>query len=769
MKFSLKEDPKLEGTSKVIVQTEESIDAPALRLRYGKNECIALVESIVSGHDLLLIDKYLLLHLNVKGNSLVEAEPIVDLNDATEATVLIPAEWLGTAVEKRVKEALLNKPFISNQNQKIPIRTYSGIKAVIISMINPHSAAIITEETRIEFQPDTKVKVEAGRKGTTMEVSILEKFGRDITQLAENEKIDPVIGRQDEILQIIRTLSRKTKNNPLLIGEAGVGKTAVVEGLGLAIHSGDLPSDLQKKRIIELNMGNLVAGTKYRGEFEERLTQVIEEAKENPEIILFIDEVHTVISAGAAEGAVDAANILKPPLARGEICLIGATTLSEYRKYIEKDAALERRFQPIVIKEPTPELTIEILTGLKERYEAYHKLNISPNAIEAAVKLSCRYLPDRHLPDKALDLLDEACSRVKVDLNISADKAVEGKEVTSEVVSQVLAKWTDIPVGKLTADERDKLVRMEAILKEKIVGQDDVVDKISQTIKTARAGLKDPRHPVGVFLFLGPTGVGKTKLAKTIADFLFGSEDEMIRLDMSEYMEEHSVAKLIGAPPGYVGYEEEGHLSGKLRRKPYSVVLLDEIEKAHLKIFDLFLQVFDEGRLTDAKGRTIDARNAIFIMTSNVGTNIFKMDHIGFMDSEHIRKASDREKVLEELKKNFRPEFLNRVDEIIIFNPLTIEDLKKIVYLMLDDLYQRLKEKEITLQIKEDVIDLLIEKGYDPENGARPLYRTIQRLVTQPLSLEIIKENFVRGDKVLCKLYKDKIVFEKLRSETEVL
>lgn len=758
MLFPVKEETKLENTSKVIVQTgQSSFKSAVLLLRSGGKECVALIESIVPGKDLLLVDKYLISQLNLQRDLSVEVESI-NIGTANEATTIIPLELLGEPFfEKRIQESLLNKPFITGQNAAII--TFKGIKNVQVTDISPERIAFINEETKIHYKAD---KISVGVSGKNKTDLKIEKFGRDITELAGSGNIDPVIGRQDEINLIIQTLSRKTKNNPLLIGEAGVGKTAVVEGLALFIHSGNVIPYLKNKRIIELNMGQLVAGTQYRGEFEERLMQIIDEAKQHPDIILFIDEVHTVISAGAAQGAVDAANILKPPLARGEIRLIGATTMSEYHKYVEKDAALERRFEPIVVKEPTPELTIEILTGLKNKYEEYHNLKIKTDAIEEAVKLSCRFLIDRHLPDKALDLLDAACGYVKTDPDNLFRGIVGRKEVTREIIAKVLAKRIGIPEEKLTEGEKDKLVNMEAELKIKIIGQDKAVEKISRTIKMARAGLKDPKRPTGVFLFLGPTGVGKTKFVKCLAEFLFGSEDDMIRFDMSEFMEEHSVAKLIGSPPGYVGYDEEGQLSGKIRRKPYSVILLDEIEKAHPKIFDLFLQVFDEGRFADAKGRTIDARNSVFIMTSNLGVKKQKEEHFGFSLDTDSKIKTTKDVVRDELKKYFRPEFINRIDDVVPFNSLTMENLKKIVFLQLDGLYKRLRGKQMTLEIEEEAVEFLIRVGYDPENGARPLNRAIEQHIAQPLSVEIINGNFTNGDAILCKLEGEMIIFKKI-------
>jgi ATP-dependent Clp protease ATP-binding subunit ClpC len=618
----------------------------------------------------------------------------------------------------------------------------------------------------IRAAEEEKVPVAAKKIPYASDTRLLDRYGRDITLLAKEGKLEPVIGRSSEILQLVRTLTRKTKNNPMLIGEAGVGKTAIVEGLALRIAQGRLTESLRYKRIIELSLASIVAGTKYRGEFEERVMGIVNECKEHPEVIIFLDEIHTLVAAGAAEGGMDASNILKPALARGEIRCIGATTITEYRKHIEKDPALERRFQPLMVSEPSVEDTLEILKQLRERYEKHHQVKIAESAVEAAVRLSAKYVPDRRLPDKALDALDEACTGVKVPiLSMYGEKEAQvakAGEVTAEDVAGVISRWTGIPVGQLTIEERERLLQMAEIIKKRVIGQDEAVEKIAEVVKMARAGLKDPRHPTGIFLFLGPTGVGKTELARATAEFLFGSENEMIRLDMSEFMEKHSISKLIGAPPGYVGYEEEGQLTGRLRRKPYSVVLLDEIEKAHPEIFDLFLQVFDEGRLTDAKGRTVDAKNAIFIMTSNIGTELYRKEPIGFMGLADKEVKKD---VLAQLKKTFRPEFLNRLDEVILFRPLEPQDLSRIAYNLLVSLRKRLEEHGIIFDVEEEALDLVCQGGYDPMNGARPLARTIERLITKPLSEKIIAGEFVTGDKVLVTIRDGKIVFTKVEED----
>lgn len=643
---------------------------------------------------------------------------------------------------------------ILKEGESIPVRVLQRLGCSVPKMI--------------QTAEENKVPVAAKKIPSVSDTRLLDKFGRDITRLAKEGKLEPVIGRGSEILQLVRTLTRKTKNNPMLIGEAGVGKTAIVEGLAIRIAQGKLIESLRDKRVIELSLASIVAGTKYRGEFEERIVGIINESKEHPEVILFLDEIHTLVGAGAAEGGMDASNILKPALARGEIKCIGATTITEYRKHIEKDPALERRFQPIMVQEPSVEETLEILKRLRDRYEKHHQVKIADSALEAAVKLSIKYVPDRRLPDKALDALDEACTSVKVPL-LSMYGEKEAKlankgEVTGDNVAEVISKWTGIPVRQLTIEERERLLHMAEFIKKRVIGQDEAVERVAEVVKVSRAGLKDPNHPTGVFLFLGPTGVGKTELAKATTEFLFGSENEMIRLDMSEFMEKHSVSKLIGAPPGYIGYEEEGQLTGRLRRKPYSVVLLDEIEKADPDIFDLFLQVFDEGRLTDSQGRTVDARNAIFIMTSNVGTEHHKSQHFGFNIGKE-ESNSIRADIGSELRKTFRPEFLNRLDDTIIFHPLEDNALHKIAFNLLTALRKRLGEKEILFDVEQEALDLICREGFDPLNGARPLARTIERLVTKPMSEKILEGEFASGDQILVAVQDGKIVFTKVEEK----
>lgn len=612
---------------------------------------------------------------------------------------------------------------------------------------------------------------------------VLDKYSRNLTKLAEQGKIDPVIGREDEIKRVIQVLSRRTKNNPVLIGEAGVGKTAIVEGLAQKIVSDDVPEILKDRRVIQLEMGSLLAGSKFRGEFEERLKAVMDEIKNSQgEIILFIDELHTIVGAGAAEGAIDASNMLKPALARGDLQAIGATTLDEYRKHIEKDSALERRFQPIFISEPSVEDSIEILMGLKDKYESHHGVKISDEAIESAVKLSHRYISDRKLPDKAIDLIDEACAKLRIDiysappelremeqrikkLTREGKEAVQSREyeraaelrdeldalqkefsekreewmrergfddvVSDEDIAEIISKWTGIPVQRMLTEESEKLLNMEEKLHQRVISQEEAIVSVSEAIRRSRAGLKDPRRPIGSFLFLGPTGVGKTELAKTLAQFLFDTEEAMVRLDMSEYMEKHTVSRLIGAPPGYVGYEEGGQLTEAVRRRPYRIILLDEIEKAHQDVFNVLLQILDDGRLTNGQGRTVDFKNTVIIMTSNIGSLWIQRNP----DDYERMKAG----VIEEVRKEFKPEFLNRLDDIIVFQSLTKEDIEKIIEIQIDDLKRRLGEKNIDIELKQSAKDQISKEGYDKLYGARPLKRVIQKRIENPLSSKIIR------------------------------
>ena len=655
-----------------------------------------------------------------------------------------------------------------------------------------------------------KVSREIGAKakrGGKQLPEILRKFGIDLTGLAEEGKLDPVIDRENEIKRVIQILSRRTKNNPVLVGPAGVGKTAIVEGVAQRIANGEVPDELKDKRIVALDMAALVAGTKYRGEFEERLKQVLDAVKNEGNIILFLDELHTVVGAGAAEGSMDAANMMKPALARGEFRVIGATTVDEFRKYIEKDPALERRFAPVWVDEPSIESAIKMLKGLKPKLEEHHKVKITDDAIEAAVKLSKKYIQGRYLPDKAIDVLDEACARKKIEatymspeladlkeklhqLRAELDEAVKNEEfdkaarlkkeikdieakikeleekqekmkeegesipvVTAEDIAEVISEMTGIPASKLQEEEIQKLLRMEEELHKRVIGQERAIKAISEAIRRARAGLQPPNRPLGSFLFLGPTGVGKTELAKTLAEYLFGDETAIIRLDMSEYMEKHAVSKLIGAPPGYVGYEEGGQLTEAVRRKPYSVILLDEIEKAHPDVFNILLQILDDGRLTDAKGRTVDFSNTVIIMTSNVAS-----EYLMHLSKEELEKRYDeiKEQIMNELKKRFRPEFLNRIDEIIIFHPLSEEEIKKIVDLLIAKLNKRLEERGIRIVLTEEAKSALARRGYVPEFGARPLRRTIQRDIETPLSVKILEGTVKDGDTVKIDYDKEK-------------
>jgi ATP-dependent Clp protease ATP-binding subunit ClpC len=654
----------------------------------------------------------------------------------------------------------------------------------------------------------------------------LEKYGRDLTELAREGKLDPVIGRDEEIKRIMQILTRRTKNNPVIVGDAGVGKTALAEGLAQKIAADDVPDSLKGRRVVALDMGALVAGSKFRGEFEERLKAVMDEVRQSQgEVILFIDEIHTVVGAGAAEWAIDASNMLKPALAHGELQCIGATTLDEYRKFIEKDKALERRLQPLFVGEPSVEATVEMLKGLRPRYEAHHKIKISDEALEAAAKLSQRYISDRFLPDKAIDLIDEAASKLRIDTEsappevksleqrlkqmaneeeaasqrqdyeqaaqLKADrlrmedeynKAKGGwlkQEKITEVVSEediarLISNWTGIPVSQMLEGEAEKLLHMEERLHERMVNQDEAVVAISEAIRRSRAGLKDPKRPIGSFMFLGPTGVGKTELAKTLAWFMFDDETAMVRLDMSEYQEKHTVSRLIGAPPGYVGYEEGGQLTEAVRRRPYRVILLDEIEKAHHEVFNTLLQILDDGRLTDGHGRTVDFKNSVVIMTSNTGVELIRREGgLGFGVSQDEAKAKKqsyeamKEKVMNAVKKTFRPEFINRIDEIIVFHKLTEEQLRSIVDLMVADLQKRLGERKLSVELTKDAKSWLAKEGYDPIYGARPLRRVIERYVENPLSTKLLRGEFREGDTVIVS-HSDKGLTFKTKKATKV-
>ena len=702
------------------------------------------------------------------------------------------------------------------------VREGEGIAAGVLESLGVNLERVRSETMKVVSQSMPQAHRETRSQSRT---PTLDQLGTDLTAAARAGKLDPVIGRQKEIERVIQILSRRTKNNPVLIGEPGVGKTAIVEGLAQRIANGDVPETLQGKRLVTLDIGSLVAGTKYRGEFEERLKRVIDELKGSGNCVLFVDEMHTLVGAGAAEGAVDAANILKPSLSRGELQCIGATTLDDYRKYVERDAALERRFQPVRVDEPTVDETIEILRGIKDRYEDHHKLIIADESLRSAAVLAARYVADRFLPDKAIDLVDEAASRVRI-RNMSSPpslretiKALESvrreKEhaiasqqyelaaelrdrevklmeklkqieegwqaeheqekpvVTEEDIAEVVSMWTGIPVARIAAEESSRLLQMEEALHKRIVGQDEAISSVSKAVRRARAGLKDPKRPIGSFIFLGPTGVGKTELVKALAEFMFGSEEALIKLDMSEFMERHTVARLVGAPPGYVGYDEGGQLTEAVRRKSYCAILFDEIEKAHPEVFNILLQIFEDGCLTDAKGRKVDFRNTILVMTSNIGAELIKRDTtLGFaVHTDEAKSAQQayekmKEKVLGELKKTFRPEFLNRIDGVVVFHALNKEQIYQIADLMLGQVEKQLAEKNIRLEITGAAKDLLCEKGFDQTYGARPLRRVIQNMVEDPLSEALLQGRFQPDEVVIIDREGDEIV---LRSEALVV
>ncbi len=700
------------------------------------------------------------------------------------------------------------------------IKEGSNCAVNIIGKLGVSASDVLSDTLKAVNGNNTKQgKEKHGEKGAKSETPTLDQFGRELTSLAAQNKIDPVIGREEEIERVIQILSRRTKNNPCLIGEPGVGKTAIAEGLALKIIAGEVPETLSNKRIVSLDLTGMVAGTKYRGDFEERIKAALEEVSKCGNVILFIDELHTLIGAGSAEGAVDAANILKPSLARGEIQVIGATTLAEYRKHIEKDAALERRFQPVTVGEPSEEEAIEILKGLRDKYEAHHRVRISDEAIIASVKMSVRYIGDRFLPDKAIDLVDEAASRVRLraftappdlkaleeqikSLSDEMSDAVNSQEfehaaslrdrkrelelklreekdswqqrssgtageVTANDIAEIVSGWTGVPVVELTQEESRRLLNMESELHERIVGQDEAVKAVSRAIRRSRVGLKDPKRPTGSFIFLGPTGVGKTELCKSLAASMFGDENAMIRLDMSEYMEKHTVSRLVGSPPGYVGYDEGGQLTERVRRKPYSVVLFDEIEKAHPDVFNMLLQILDDGILTDSQGRKVDFKNCIIIMTSNIGAKQiagsgasslgFGSEKGGSMSDERIKEA-----VMGELKNAFRPEFLNRVDDIIVFRKLQKEDIKQIAKHMLDSLAKRVASMQITISFDDAAVSNIADAGFDPVYGARPLRRAIQSKIEDKLSEEILEGRINPGDTCVCKADGKEFVFEKV-------
>jgi ATP-dependent Clp protease ATP-binding subunit ClpC len=717
-------------------------------------------------------------------------------------------------IESAVDEARkMNHQYIGTEHLLLGlIREGSGPAIDVLKEMGIDPDLLRTQTTRAIMQAPVRPRAERKKAGQT---PLMDQLGVDLTTKAEEQKLDPVIGRGTEIERLIQILSRRTKNNPALIGEPGVGKTAIVEGLARRIAEGDVPAQLRDKRVFMLDVGSLVAGTIYRGQFEERMKRVLDEIKET-DSILFIDELHMLVGAGSAGSSVDAANLLKPSLARGELQCIGATTLDEYRRYIESDAALERRFQPIYVDEPSVEDTIKILHGLRSRYEEHHRLTISDEALDAAAHLAARYISDRHLPDKAIDLVDEAASRVRMykvpsapgfaglldrlkearagkeaafreerfddavrlreeerrlqeDLDQLREENPTGLTVTDADIAEVVAMWTGVPVVRIAGEEGERLLQMEQALHQRIVSQDQAIETISKAVRRARAGLKDPRRPIGVYIFLGPTGVGKTELARALADFMFGSEDALLQIDMSEFMERHSASRLVGAPPGYVGYYEGGQLTEAVRRRPYQVILLDEIEKAHPEVFNMMLQIMEDGHLTDAKGRKVDFRNTIIIMTSNVGAQLLtKQQALGFnvAKDEAERVAGDydamSDKVQQELKRLFKPEFLNRVDKVLVFRPLTRPDLRQIVDIQLERLSPRLAEHDLKLETTDAARDLILDRGYDPEYGARPLRRAIVDLIEDPLSEKLLSGEIKAGDSVVLDVVDGQLVFRAL-------
>ena len=776
------------------------------------------------GHDYVGTEHVLIGLTKVKNG--VAAKALEELNIVTEDIFEAVEEQVGRGNKKatsiymtpRVKNVLELAVQVANRMN----HNYVGTEHILLGLLSDGGGVAVGILRAMNIRTDDIVEAirhilgsstngdHSGQEGANNngDLGELTDFGTDLNESAKQGKIDPVIGRDTEIQRVIQILSRRTKNNPVLIGEPGVGKTAIAEGLAQRIVNGNVPEILRNKRIISLSISSMLAGAKYRGEFEERLKKAIDEVQQHKDMIIFIDEIHTLVGAGATEGAMDAANILKPALARGEFQVIGATTLDEYKKHIEKDAALERRFQPVQVGEPNEEDALEILRGLRDRYEAFHKAKITDEALKAAVTLSSRYITDRFLPDKAIDVVDEAASKVRMKVFSAApdvkaledrlntvkkekeaavtsqdfekaaklrdeeqalvkeidDKKTVAKEesdqkliVTEEDIASVVAQWTGIPVTKIAEEESETLLHLEDELHKRVIGQDDAVTAVAKAVRRARAGLKDPKRPIGSFLFLGPTGVGKTELARALASSLFGDESAMIRLDMSEYMEKHTVSRLVGAPPGYVGYEEGGQLTDAVRRKPYSVILLDEVEKAHADFFNILLQVLDDGRLTDSQGRTVDFRNTVIIMTSNLGAKALHKNstELGFLapkkaeshsnDSKKIDFKEAKKSVLDAVKRHFRPEFLNRIDEMIVFHPLTEEDLTKIVIILMSDVIKRLGERDLHLEITPEAMKLLVKEGSDFTMGARPLKRAIQRLIEDPVSDLILKGEAIAG------------------------
>ena len=775
------------------------------------------------GHDYVGTEHVLIGLIKVKNG--VAAKALNELGLSAETIIEDVEEHIGRGNKKvssvymtpRVKHVLelavevanhMNHNYVGTEHILLGLLSDGGGVAVGILRNHNIRANDIVDTIRTILGSSDSASHSAEDRKDNSSLGELADFGTDLNESAKQGKIDPVIGRDKEIARVIQILSRRTKNNPVLIGEPGVGKTAIAEGLAQRIVNGNVPEILRNKRIISLSISSMLAGAKYRGEFEERLKKAIDEVQKHDDMIIFIDEIHTLVGAGATEGAMDAANILKPALARGEFQVVGATTLDEYKKHIEKDAALERRFQPVLVGEPSEEDALEILKGLRDRYEAFHKAKITDKALEAAVSLSSRYITDRFLPDKAIDVVDEAASKVRMKVFSAApdvkaletqladvkkekeaavtaqefekaaemrdeekriekeinDKKKAAKEnsdaklvVTDEDIASVVAQWTGIPVSKIAQEESESLLHLEEELHKRVIGQDEAVVAVSKAVRRARAGLKDPKRPIGSFLFLGPTGVGKTELARALAVALFGDETAMIRLDMSEYMEKHTVSRLVGAPPGYVGYEEGGQLTDAVRRKPYSVILLDEVEKAHADFFNILLQVLDDGRLTDSQGRTVDFRNTVIIMTSNLGAKALRKDspELGFLaakkadsNTEDISVVNFKEakkSVMDSVKRHFRPEFLNRIDEMIVFHALTSNDLKQIVTILMDTVVKRLGDMGLSLEISSAAMDLLVKEGSDFSMGARPLKRTIQRLIEDPISDLILQGNAPEG------------------------
>ena len=770
--------------------------------------------------------------LDELGVKLPQARSAVEFIVGSGESTMVTDQELTARAQKVIKYAIeeanrLNHHYIGTEHLLLGlVRNGEGVATGVLDILGVSLEQVRNQVMRVLRHGTTGTTGETRTApGTTTtqrqsKTPYLDALGTDLTEMAEQGRLDPIIGRQHEIERVIQILSRRTKNNPALIGEPGVGKTAIVEGLAQRIVQGDVPDSIKGKRVVTLDMGALVAGTKYRGQFEERLKRVIDEIKES-RCILFIDEFHTIIGAGGAEGTLDAANILKPALSRGELQTIGATTLDEYRKYIERDAALERRFQPVMVEEPSIEDTIQILRGIKSRYEDFHQLQISDEAIRAAAVLSARYVPDRQLPDKAIDLIDEAASRVRMyrsatpprlrdalrglealrkereaaledqqfelandlkereermlmriqeieaELGTRSNERYERPYVTEDDIAEVVGMWTGVPVTRLTGNETQRLMQMEEFLHSRIVGQHEAIVTISKAVRRARAGLKDPKRPIGSFIFLGPTGVGKTELAKALAEFMFGTEEALIKIDMSEFQERHTTSRLVGSPPGYIGYGEGGQLTDAVRRKPYSVVLFDEIEKAHPDAFNLLLQVLEDGHLTDGKGRRVDFRNTIIIMTSNVGTeHIRRASRIGFGgNAAEIDQNDMRRKVEESLRMLFRPEFLNRIDATIIFHPLTTEEIQSITQLMLKRVQTQLDEHQIKLVVQPDALELLARRGYDPAFGARPLRRVITNLIEDPLAEGLLSGQFRDGDTVIVDTFEDQL---RLRSQREI-